>query len=91
MKEAVKFPIGGMDIQRWEMRFDSWAAEDYHGRKVCSHCVPIGEDHAEFKDYYDDVPQFVCRAVVTAFNEGGHCSAGVCLDCILEAAKNLEG
>ncbi len=28
--------------------------------------------------------------VVVAYNEGGYCDAGVCLDCILEAAAKLE-
>lgn len=29
--------------------------------------------------------------VVVAWNEGGPCSTGICLDCILEAAAKLDG
>lgn len=38
---------------------------------------------------YEDHGSVVCPRVVVAENEGGHNSTGVCLDCILEASRQL--
>lgn len=33
--------------------------------------------------------QFLIPRVVVAYNEGGYCTTGVCLDCILESVEKL--
>ena len=50
---------------------------DSHYHQACKHCT------------WEDERYFTCIAVI-ADNEGGHNSTGVCLQCILEAAKSIE-
>ena len=59
----------------------------------CRHCVDTGEEtRIRFWDKSTIVEQtWVCPRVVIATNQGGHDTTGVCLDCILDAVKALEG
>jgi hypothetical protein len=54
---------------------------------LCRHC------HSEQKTEHGAgvLKAWICPAVVVAYNEGGHCSTGVCLHCILEAAEKALG
>ena len=86
-----KFDVGGM----WEE--SSFTIETNHRCSVwgdgiqCEHC---SEEHVEthkrndgstFEEIY-----WICESVVIATNEGGCNSTGVCLQCIINAAKTLE-
>ena len=33
---------------------------------------------------------WICPSVITAENEGGHNSTGVCLQCVLEASRQID-
>ena len=58
------------------------------GREPCRHCHDV---HIEQRQSADGDPYtekvWICPAVVIAINEGGCASTGMCLQCILEAAK----
>lgn len=64
---------------------------------VCDHCRRITPDDPEWEHWNATVlsskaaegPQWICPFVVVAENEGSHNSTGVCLMCILEAARGL--
>lgn len=73
----------------WEIRFDELCSE--YGGKPCRHCHSQHTVVHERPDRstYDEV-KWTCPRVVVATNEGGHNSTGVCLDCILEAARALD-
>ncbi len=58
----------------WEIVRDYQIYAEKHS---CPHCVW-------------SVGQIVCPLVVRALNEAGHNETGVCLACILDAAKELE-
>lgn len=60
----------------WEIRWEVGFSEPSR-TSVCKHCL-------RKKDY------FVCPRVVVAFNEAGHSSTKVCLDCILGAAEAFK-
>ena len=51
-------------------------------KKPCKHC------HSKKK--IDNDLYMTCPRVVIATNEGGYKTTGVCLDCIIEAAKTIE-
>ncbi len=74
-----KIAVGGLwERSEWEIqehvKFATYAIT------LCSHCKPID------RDVNDDL-QAICPAVVVAINEGGYNSTGICLDCILDAAR----
>jgi hypothetical protein len=53
--------------------------------RPCHHCVSTIADKGSQK-----ILTWICPRVVIATNEGGYNTTGVCLDCILEAACDLE-
>ncbi len=75
-RAVLEFPEGGIwDNGVWSIQFDRNAGPPY--LELCRHCRPVdGRKQSH-----------VCPKVVVAQNEGGHNSTGVCLDCILEAAR----
>ncbi len=82
-RPALIIPIGGMwEDASWEIHFDDLVTAEY--TIPCPHC------HSPQKNEYGwDV--VVCPRVIVASNEGGYNSTGVCLDCVLDAAKKLDG
>ena len=73
--DDIKFIEGGMG------EYSDWEIhydEPAYYRR-CRHC------------YEDNHGFWVCPKVVYSQNEGGYNSTKVCLDCILEAAKELNG
>ncbi len=77
----IKLDVGGMwdtspiEIRRDEEVWLSWAVEP------CPHCGP------PYKKEGSDSTFVRCPAVVVAENEGGFASTGVCVLCVVEAAK----
>ncbi len=71
------FDIGGLwDANSFEIDNDYKKSAGY-GYIPCKHAVKVDEEN------------YKIRAVI-AYNEGGQCSTGVCLDCIIEAEKTLK-
>jgi hypothetical protein len=65
-----------------------------HCFKPCKHAILIKKEEKKGKNIYDEswidrTLFFKIPRVVVATNEGGYNTTGVCLDCILERAKNL--
>lgn len=90
MKEAThKFDIGVM----WED--GPWFIDENHecssyGGKPCLHChsqrvvTHKRHDGSEYKE-----TKWICPTVIIVENEAGHNSTGLCLDCLLDAAKKV--
>jgi len=85
-----QFHVGGMwEYATWRVDFDSVISEFFdvapcphcHSDQIVTHTNPYGStEHNR---------QWICPRVVVAENEAGCNTTGVCLDCILEAAKFL--
>jgi hypothetical protein len=85
-----EFKIGGMwECPDWHIELDhttSGVEAD-----MCPHCRDLRNEPFQRSDGTAvDWWVFTCPRVVVAFNEGGYCTTGVCLDCILDAAKGLK-
>lgn len=69
----------------WRIDIDV-VCSSWGGGKPCKHC------HSTISDA-NRKPQFttwVCPRVVICYNEGGHNSTGLCLDCLLEAERVIS-
>jgi len=76
---------GGFEIQR-DVLIDEGCGDD-----ACQHCHSIKDvEHKRWDGSSYFKKQWICPAVVVAYNEGGHNSTGVCLHCIIEAAKSVN-
>jgi len=87
-KEFPRFACGGWEDGLFEVQDDVEIDTKYNG--VCKHCSPVWIKTHECSDgstYTEEV--CTIPKVVVAYNEGGFSSTGVCLFCILEAAKSL--
>ncbi len=86
-REKKKFTEGCM----WEDGWEVWFDQEIRYTEPCKHCH---SDHIKTSTRHDgstyETRVFICPRVIIAFNEGGHDSTGICLDCILEAVKTLE-
>lgn len=87
----AKFEIGCMwEGGAWEIAVD-YECSAYGGGDPCKHCHGEHEKrhirHHDGSHYFERV--WTCPRVVIAWNEGGHNTTGVCLDCILEGAATL--
>ncbi len=87
MAEAIRPPlvisIGGLwEDADWEIRFDEHVEVKYN--HTCPHC------HSPQKNERGD-PVVISPRVIVARNECGYNSVGLCLDCVLDAAKKLDG
>ncbi len=80
---TVRMPNGGLWEGPWELTTNVVVGSP------CPHCRPFmsrpGWNYPSGWSWDD--AQFVCPRVVVAYNEGGMCTTGTCLDCILEAVK----
>jgi len=90
--DPVKFEVGGVwETPDFEIRFDNKCSSLTH-ECPCPHAydfsIRTGKTHAGRE--WTDRQWFVPRALV-AFNEGGFCSTGICVDCALAAIKSLDG
>jgi len=86
-----RFDVGCMwEGGPWTIELNCECSE--YGGEPCEHCqdvhVKTHVRHHDKSEYIEKV--WTCPRVVVATNEGGHDSTGVCLDCILEAAEELE-
>jgi hypothetical protein len=58
--------------------------------KPCKHCHSYKEVvHTGYNGCIYTNPEWICPKVIEVYNEGGHCSTGLCLDCLLEAVGKL--
>lgn len=84
------FPSGGAwESSCWHVQINA-VISGYDGRDPCRHCgqsFRVSNRRSDGEVY--TLKHWVCPRVVVAFNEGGYSTTGVCLDCILEAAKTL--
>lgn len=89
MGETIKFSIGGQwEGAEWEIQSDLKVG---HEKTPCPHC---------FDDSVVTLPnafggtferrEWKCPRVIVMKNEGGYASTGLCLDCVLEAVKNVD-
>jgi len=90
--KTKKVKTGGMwESSEWEVQFNE-ECSSYGGGEPCKHC---GKKYQKFKKRSDgsiwneNEWLWICPRIVVAENEGGYNSTGVCLDCILEVAKEL--
>jgi hypothetical protein len=78
MAKDIKFEFGGMwEDREWLIRENCKLNRSY-SPPPCQHCVKV------------TLRSYVCPKVVVAVNEGGYNSTGVCLNCIIDAAKELN-
>lgn len=57
----------------------------------CKHCHSFSAKEPQSNDPIGwSRLHWKCPRVVVAFNDGGHATTGVCLDCLLEACKEIE-
>lgn len=82
--------------EEYPWRIDQDAVVRYCGETACHHCRKLSPDDPKWENWRnpgalseEEGPQWLCPWVVIAFNEGNYNSTGVCLLCILEAAKTL--
>ncbi len=81
MPKSYKFLTGCLwEDNPWEILINHHVE---YPAEMCPHCRAA--------DDLDDQgrPMVFCPRVVKATNEGGFNSTGICLDCILDAAKTL--
>lgn len=86
-----QFDIGGM----WEdgtfyIRTNEEISE-MSGITMCKHCRSKETKLITRydKSTYEEI-SWICPRVVVSYNEGGHNSTGVCLDCIIEANQTIN-
>lgn len=79
-----KFEIGGMwEFSEWKIVINK-ECSSFMGIYPCKHCHSLNDvEDSKRKEW-------ICPRVVVAENECGYNSTGICLDCILEAAKKLK-
>lgn len=98
-KGKLEFPVGGQwEFVAWEVRFDVKLEEDEFS--LCPHAIPVPRGSPQFDiqvrqdngvaiDISCETQWVIPRAVI-GYNEGGYCSTGICLDCILEAVPKIN-
>lgn len=75
----------------WEIEYDHECSKNGGGRP-CKHCHGeriVIHERSDKSTYPETL--WTCPRVVVAYNEAGHNSTGVCLDCILEAEMLVHG
>jgi len=80
IRDGIKFQKGCAG-DSWYIMFD----EEFNS-PCCEHCYKVERSRLKYEAGY----AFVCPRMVVAYNEGGYNSTGVCLDCILAAAAQIE-
>lgn len=83
-----RFTEGALwDDNGWEIHHHA-EVRKWEGHLPCKHASAIHTKEQRRADgsTYSVECWIIPRAVV-AYNEGGYCTTGVCMDCILEAAK----
>lgn len=87
MREPIVFEKGCLcENYPWKITFDE--INSGCDNTVCKHCVEIPLDDPRCQTQHGK--NWLCPRVVVAKNEGGFNCTSVCLDCILEAAKELQ-
>lgn len=98
MKEnKITFDVGGIFQQKqWSIVYDEEIEIEeaegeeryiFNSHQICPHCK---ETHRSSFDVGHSYIVYVCPRCVKAINEGGHAATLVCLDCILDAVKELD-
>ena len=93
-ERTIDFEIGGMwEHTGWEIHLDVHMNDS--DIDLCPHSIVIepGNVRWETRRSYDgtditEPKQWIVPRVVVAYNEGSFNSTGICLDCILDAAKS---
>lgn len=78
------------DFPHWEIEVRSNVGN--YDVVPCFHAILITETHPEWSENAltnPDKTQFLIPRLAVAYNEGGHRSTGICIDCILEAIAKL--
>lgn len=89
---GVEVSTGGQwEEQDWEIKFDVEVSQ-WTNVNPCKHCGPkYTKEHQRGTGLPPYTQTYwICPRVVVASNESECNNTGVCLDCILEAAKLLE-
>lgn len=86
-----KFAVGGCwEESEWEINLNETITLHEPYRPLCPHMgEPFEVEHVRGDGSTYRNKHVVCPRVVVGTNEGGYSSTGICLDCILEAAKTL--
>ncbi len=94
-KERKSWLPGGLwECDSWHANFNVKLGES-DDFDLCPHAIMIGRDDPRFEvstshDGRDIswAKQWVIPRAAVQYNEGGHCSTGICIDCILDAERN---
>lgn len=85
-----RFEVGGLwDLPSWELVTDELVDGLNDGKPPCPHA----KDHtvtvitSSYNGYSYEKHRWTVPRVIIAGNEGGSCSTGLCLDCVLEATR----
>jgi hypothetical protein len=86
-----KIELGGVWEYNWWEIYHNYRVTDTYHMKPCKHCFDFATIKCQSFDgtKYEE-ESWVCPRVVVAYNEGGHNTTGVCMDCIAEEFKNLN-
>lgn len=89
-EEIKYYEVGGMwEYSKWEIYIDCEVSKDSE-IKPCKHCHSERiKRHERTDGTYWEEDVFTCPYVVVGINEGGYNSTGICLECIMEVAKEL--
>lgn len=79
---------GGLwQYQEWEIHHNKEITR-WQGLNPCEHASDIyTRKHPGHGSSPETLEHWTVPRVLVAYNEGGYASTGICLDCILEAAK----
>jgi hypothetical protein len=87
-REALKLDTGGLwEYANYEIQFNVNVMTYHDDIKPCKHAINA---HISGDTLSDGPSHWVCPRAVVALNEGGYNSTGVCLDCIIEVAQDLQ-
>ena len=88
--KIIKLKAGLWDYDEVQLKYNYPICLQYS--KI--HCSHLGKEYIVKKTNKDGSFNKIlyadCPRVIEAYNEGGQCSTGVCLDCILDAIKLLN-
>lgn len=92
VSNIISINIGGMwEGQEWEIILNK-SISSLSSSNLCPHCrdhhIHIHTRSHDKQTWEEEV--WICDKVVVGKNEGGFCSTGICLDCIIHTAQ-VEG
>ncbi len=95
MKEKLCFPGGQWEGDSWEVQFNVHMQEN-EPFELCPHAIRLERIDPRFnvrtssdgRDLTWKI-QWIIPRIAVAYNEGGHCSTGICIDCIADALPKI--